>query len=390
MSDEDDSSKTEEPTAKKLDEAAKRGDVPRSMEVNHFVILFGATLIVASFSDGIMRKLRLALVHFFEKPQDFPADAGKMLDLARELTLIIGLILAPIFGAFVLFAVLSSAAQVRPKLATSKWDDMLEALNPISGFRKIFNPQSLVELGKNIVKLAILSVVMTVVIWGDFRDIGMLITMEPMMQLKEIERLTLVLMKGVLGALAIIAVADWLYQRQKHHTKMMMTKQEVKEEFKQQEGDPLVKGKLRSLRMQKAQQRMMTAVPKADVVVTNPTHYAVALQYDSLNMQAPKVVAKGQDFLAQRIREIAAEAAVPIVANPPLARALYTVELDAEIPEDYYRAVAELISYVMQLKKRVPGATYTPTHTVEPMPRFKPRPQTKPIIEPTTRPPAAP
>ena len=159
---------------------------------------------------------------------------------------------------------------------------------------------------------------------------------------------------AVAMVMILIAGADWFYARFAYLRKMRMTKQEVKDEQKQTEGDPMVKARLRSLRMQRARQRMMAAVPKADVVVTNPTHFACALKYDSDKMNAPTLVAKGQDFMALRIRQIATENDVPIVENAPLARALYaTVELDKEIPPQHYKAVAEVISYVFRLKGKL-------------------------------------
>jgi flagellar biosynthetic protein FlhB len=180
----------------------------------------------------------------------------------------------------------------------------------------------------------------------------------PMAQvMAEAQDLTVRMLIRVTGVLTLIAGADYLYQRFSYFKSLRMTKQEVKEEFKQSEGDPTIKGKQRQIRFQRARRRIAAMVPKADVVVTNPTHFAVAMQYDPKAMQAPKVVAKGADVLAHRIREIAREHDIPIVENPPLARALYAaVEEDQEIPSEHYRAVAEVISYVFKLKgKRLGG-----------------------------------
>src|SRR5690606_23289945 len=172
----------------------------------------------------------------------------------------------------------------------------------------------------------------------------------------DIEWLSLRLMGGVLAVMTVLALADLLYQRSSFMKKMMMSRQELKDEYKQSEGDPVVKGRLRQLRMDKARQRMMQNVPKADVVITNPTHYAVALQYNPEKMNAPVLLAKGVDAVAQRIREVADENKIPIVQNPPVARSLFaSVEVDDEVPAEHYRAVAEVISYVFKLKKKSMG-----------------------------------
>lgn len=365
MSDEDDSSKTEEPSGKKLSEAAARGDVPRSMEIQHVIMIGGATIAVSAMAGSICKSIYELLIIFVQQPHRIPIDKGGFIDLIRELVIKSMLTVAPIFAVMAVLAVASSVIQNPPTIASKKFDDMLSNLNPMAGLKKILAKQNLIDLGKNILKFVLIGGAAVSALAVDFKRIELLAQLEPMMQLIETERLVMAMMKSAIGALIVLALGDYAYQRYQHHQKLMMTKQEVKEEHKQQEGDPQIKGRIRALRMQRARQRMMAAVPTADVIVTNPTHYAVALKYIGIDLSAPKVVAKGVDLIALRIREMATENEVPIVENPPLARALYTVDLDQEIPEKYYRAVAEVISYVMRLKRKLPGAHYRPVQPVE-------------------------
>lgn len=365
MSDEDDSSKTEEPSSKKLSEAAARGDMPRSMELQHIVMIGGATIAVSALAGTICKSVYDMLIVFVQQPHRIAIDKGGFIDMMRDLVINLALTVAPLFAVMAILSIASSVIQNPPTIASNKFEDMLSHLSPIAGLKKILSKQNLVELGKNIFKFVLVGGAAISALAVDFKKIELLAQLEPMLQLKETERLVMAMLKSVVGALIVLGLADYVYQRYQHRQKLMMTKQEVKEEHKQQEGDPQIKGRLRSLRMQRARQRMMAAVPTADVVVTNPTHYAVALKYIGVDLSAPKVVAKGLDHIALRIREMATEAEVPIVENPPLARALYTVDLDQEIPEKYYRAVAEVISYVMRLKRKLPGAQYRPTQPVE-------------------------
>ena len=238
-----------------------------------------------------------------------------------------------------------SAESITPKL---------EKLNPLTGLKRIFSLSSSVEMGKNLVKLAIIG---TMVVWllrPELLRIDQLVGLDLMDALAEIQDQTLKLLIGVLAVMAVLAAADVFYQRFTYMKKMRMSKQDVKEEYKQSEGDPMVKMWLRQIRFERTRRRMMAAVPKATVVVTNPTHYAVALLYEPESMAAPKLVAKGADLIAKCIRELAEEHKVPIVENPPVARALFaTVEVDQVVPPEHYKVVAEIISFVFKLKRKV-------------------------------------
>ncbi|HMA50472.1 MAG TPA: flagellar type III secretion system protein FlhB, partial [Magnetospirillaceae bacterium] len=227
-------------------------------------------------------------------------------------------------------------------------------LNPLSGLKRIFSAHGLVEFGKNLAKLSVVVVLFYFVVRDKVRVLPLLPTMELPTILSFLHTVLIRLLLTVLCFQIVIAGADYAWQRFQYFKKLRMTRQEVRDEHKQSEGDPMIKARIRNLRVARARQRMMTAVPKADVVVTNPTHFACALKYDPETMNAPVLVAKGQDLVAFRIRELAKEHDVMIVENPPLARALYAaVEVDREVPPEHYKAVAEVISYVFRLKGKL-------------------------------------
>jgi flagellar biosynthetic protein FlhB len=255
---------------------------------------------------------------------------------------------AALAANFVQIGWLVTAEQMKPKL---------EKISLIKGAKRLFSTRALVDFAKGIGKLSLVGLVIFLLIWPEHDRLALLIQMSLPDLLDYLLIMALKVVGGTLAVMTVIAGLDVLYQRYKHHQDMKMSKQEVKDEHKQSEGDPQVKQRLRQLRMEKSRKRMMAAVPTADAVVTNPTHYAVALAYQHGEMSAPRVVAKGTDAVARRIREVAEEHDVPLVENPPLARALYAgVELDQEIPPEHYKAVAEIIGYVMRLKGKLPQA----------------------------------
>jgi flagellar biosynthetic protein FlhB len=212
------------------------------------------------------------------------------------------------------------------------------------------------EFIKSLLKISIVGVVAVTLMMPHFYSVEQYAGQPVSGLVTDIKSMALELMSAVIAVMTIVALVDLIFQRREFMKKMMMSRQELKDEYKQSEGDPMIKGRLRQLRMDKARRRMMQNVPKADVVITNPTHYAVALQYEPSDMNAPVVLAKGTDLIALRIREVAEENKISIIQNPPLARALFTsVEIDEEVPAEHYRAVAEIISYVFKLKKKSLG-----------------------------------
>ncbi|MFN4090162.1 MAG: flagellar biosynthesis protein FlhB [Alphaproteobacteria bacterium] len=354
MADENDAAeKTEEPTPKKLEDARKKGQVPSSRELNHWFIIMGATLFVLMSLPSLAGGLTAVMYRFLEQPHLIPVGGE---DAGQQLFAMIGDI-----GLLMLLpCVLMVAAALAPGLLQTGFLVSVESLKPklqkisvFAGFKRLFSLRSVVEFVKGLFKLAIVTTIATVLLLPEFDRIELTAGMPMEDLLGLLHRLILRLLVGVLAVMAVIAVADLLYQRFDHVKKLRMSRQEVKEEFKQTEGDPMVKQRLRQIRMERSRRRMMAAVPTADVVVTNPTHFAVALKYDPDTMAAPKCVAKGGDHIALRIREVARENGVALVENPPLARALFaSVEIDQEVPTEHYRAVAEVISFVWRLKKR--------------------------------------
>ena len=260
---------------------------------------------------------------------------------------------------FIIFMVLGVFANIAqtgfiyaPKKLEPKWDK----LNIFAALPNFINMKKIVESLKGIIKIVVISFIAILVVKPYLKKVDLLPSMETVSILAFIHKVVVLLLFTVVIAVLVIAVADYIYQKYTHLKKLRMTKQEVKEEYKQMEGDPLVKSRIRQIRNERARHRMMEAVPKSDVVIVNPTHYAVALEYKMDKMDAPVVTAKGMDNIALRIKAIAEENDVPIVENPPLARALFaSTEIDQMIPEEHFKAVAEVIGYVMQLKNQQPA-----------------------------------
>jgi len=348
--DKDDTERSEEPTQKRLDEALERGDVVKSQEVNTWFVLAGATLILLSFSGTMSSGVSTMLGGFIGQAHNIPVDGrglmGAMTRLGFETIAAVALpfallVLAAIVGNMVQHRLVWSGEGLKPKLSK---------ISPAAGLKRLFSKVALANFIKGLVKLALLGAVMAVILWPKRNQLDGLVTMDPAVVLLLTRTLSLEVLGAVVAILAIVAAADYLFQYRQWHERQKMSVRELKEEFKQTEGDPAIKAKIRQLRQNRARKRMMAAVPKASVIITNPTHYAVALQYDR-GMNAPLCLAKGLDNIALKIREVGTEHNIPIVENPPLARALYaTVEIDQDIPPEHYKAVAEVIGYVMRLK----------------------------------------
>lgn len=351
----DESQKTEEPTPRRLEEARKRGQVAHSREINNWFVLFAATLLVVAAGPSIMSDLQDTLKTFLERPQTIPTDSRGIEATLRDLFLNVGgLLLLPLL-ILSFIGGLSSFIQNGAIFSLDPLKPDFSKVSIIKGMGRLFSFRSVIELVKSLVKFAIISAAGVFVLMPYFDGIEHFTGMEFSQALFELQALFLKMMVAVLAVLFVVAVLDFLYQRHEFMKNMRMSKQELREEFKQSEGDPQVKAKLRELRERRARQRMMQSVPEADVVITNPTHFAVALKYDTKEMDAPMMVAKGADAVAEKIKEIAKENKVPIVENAPLARALYdSMEIEQSIPREHYKAVAEVISYVFKLKgKRI-------------------------------------
>ncbi len=348
-------SKTEQPTGRRLSKAREEGEVLQSQEVKTAAIILAGLALVWVIAGPMMARTERILYTFFAQADSIRIDSvDAYTNFMTKTFMAIAMVMAVPFAMFVAVALTATIMQTGFNVTTEKLGFNFERLNPLSGLGRMFSQQSLVDLIKNIIKLAVVGGVAFIFVYPKFKNIQSIPLLETQAILDFLHGLVIRLIMAIAIIMSIIAGGDWFYQRFAYMKKLRMTKQEVKDEQKQTEGDPMVKARLRSLRMQRARQRMMASVPKADVVITNPTHFACALKYDQGSMNAPTLVAKGQDLVALRIRQIATDNNVPIVENPPLARALYaTVDLDKEIPPQHYKAVAEVISYVFRLKGKL-------------------------------------
>ncbi|MGB0748232.1 MAG: flagellar biosynthesis protein FlhB [Magnetospiraceae bacterium] len=353
MSDEDDASKTEDPTSRKLGKARQQGQVAQSQEIKSWGLLLVGLLGLAFLAPFIGSHLTRSMSTFISEGHALSLDPGTMQLVARDVFIDLALALGPFMLLVIIAAVGAGIGQFGLLLSWEKLKPKFNRFNPIAGFKRMFSMRQLVEFFKGLAKLTIVTAVGLFVAVPLFNDVETLPGISMAILLDRLVLLGILLVAATVGVMTALAFLDLVYQRYAFKKQMRMTKHEVKDENKETEGDPQIKARLRRIRLERYRQRMMANVPTADVVVTNPTHYAVALTYKIEEMQAPRLVAKGIDHLAARIREIAQENEVPIVENPPLARALYaTVELDQEIPYEHYQAVAEIIGYVMRLKGR--------------------------------------
>jgi flagellar biosynthetic protein FlhB len=353
--DNDPESKTEDPTQKRLDDALERGDVAKSQEINTWFVIAGAALVVSTFSGSIGTGMLLPLRNLIANAWMIKTDGRNLLLLARHLELaviaaigvpLLMLALAAIAGNMLQHRLVWSAESLKPKFSK---------ISPASGAKRIFGKQAAANFLKGILKLTALGTVMAMILWPERLRLESMVRLDPSAMLTAATSLTVHLLGAAVAALAIVAIADYFFQYRQWFERQKMSLQEMKEEFKQSEGDPHIKGRIRQLRQARMKKRMMAAVPQASVVITNPTHYSVALAYER-GMAAPICVAKGVDNIAFKIREIAREHDIPIVENVALARSLYaTVEIDQEIPVEHYHAVAEVIGYVMGLKRGLAG-----------------------------------
>jgi flagellar biosynthetic protein FlhB len=353
--DNDTTDKTEDPTQKRLDDAHDRGDVVKSQEINTWFVISGATLVLSTFSgsigSGILMPLRNLVANSWMIRADGPGLMALVQNLEYVLLAALGvplllLALAAIAGNMVQHRLVWSAESLKPKFSK---------ISPAAGAKRIFGKQAVANFAKGLFKVVALGVVMMAILWPERHRLESMLRFDPAAILGVTTNLTVHLLGAVVAMLAVVAIGDYLFQYRQWFERQKMSLQEMKEEFKQSEGDPHIKGRIRQLRQARMKKRMMAAVPKASVIITNPTHYAVALSYER-GMSAPVCVAKGVDTLAFKIREIAEAHDIPIVENVALARALHaTVEIDDEIPVEHYHAVAEIIGYVMGLKRGLSG-----------------------------------
>ncbi len=348
----DDAQKTEDPSQRRLQRAREEGQVAQSREINTWFMLGTGGLLVLFLAPSISRTLMRSLGAFADPRRFLSPDGILWRAVAADLREVATAFLVP-FALLMLAAAAGTLVQIGFVFATEKIGFDPSRLSPAKGFGRLFSARALVETLKSLAKMVLVAAVAGTMLRSEIGRVPFL-GMAPEDMPGAIEHLVLRLLLGILMVLTLLAGGDYVYQRITVLRSLRMTRRELKEEHKQSEGDPLIKARLRQIRMERARRRMMAAVPGASVVITNPTHFAVALKYEMGAAGAPRVVAKGADLVAQRIRALAEENNVPVVENPPLARALYAgVELDREIPPEHYKAVAEIIGYVFRLKGKI-------------------------------------
>ncbi|MBK9189294.1 MAG: flagellar biosynthesis protein FlhB [Phycisphaerales bacterium] len=348
---EDMGEKTEMPTSRRLEEARGKGQIPKSTDFSSAIDMVGAAVLLLMLGGEILMLGRTLILHAIEDPRTL-MDIGSIPTQATEAFIQAGKTLAPLLGLMFCVAGIAQVSQVGLVFTTEPLVPKIERLNMVKGLGRLFSRRNLVRSGLGIIKLSVVLAVAWSYLSGNAMRLAVLPSMTIGSAFLQIGRLALELAAVLLAIMFAIGLIDWWYQRWQHTQDLKMTKHEVKDERRSMEGDPKIKGKRYEMMRKLAMQRINSVVPKADVVVTNPTHFSIAIRYDAKTMHAPRVVAKGVDDMAMRIRQVAAAHAVPIVERPPLARGLYySVEVGQEVPTEFYQAVAELLAYVYNLDK---------------------------------------
>ena len=349
----EDEEKTEDPTPKRREESKKKGQVARSQDLNKAALLLAGMSLVYFLGSSIRGSMAEVMTWSFSHLHDIDLSQAGVNLLFHEIIGVLIKILAPFAIGLMFFAIAVSMAQVGISLSFEPLIPKFNKLNPLSGMKKIFSTQGLMRVLMSLLKLTVIGAVTYWAIVDELPLVFALSSFEAAAIFSIVCSITFWMVIKMALAMLILALIDFLYQRHKHEQQLKMSRQEIKEEMKQQEGDPMVKGRIRRKMMEGAFRRMMQSVPQADVVVTNPTHLAIAIQYDPEASEAPIVVGKGQRLVAQRIKEIAREHNIPIVEDKPLARALFkSVEIGESIPPALYRAVAKVLGYIYRMQKR--------------------------------------
>ena len=343
--------RTEEATPRRREEARKKGQVAKSRELASVAVLLAGILTLFWGSDFFYRQLSSILHFYFQNAASISVDTADIQPLAVLALRQMALVMAPLLSVMFAVAILANLLQVGPLLAPEHIKPKWSNISPLSGMKRLFSAQAAMEFFKSLFKLTVVTWISYATVKAELPHLLPLIHKAPGQILAYVGRISFSIFFRSALAMIILAILDFLFQRWQHEKELRMTKQEVKEEFKQTEGDPQVKARIRSLQREAARKRMMAEVPEADVVITNPTHLAVALTYEPQEMEAPVVVAKGAGHVAEKIKEIAGEHGVPVIENRPLAQSLYkSVEIGQAIPEALYKAVAEVLAFVYRMK----------------------------------------
>ncbi|MBX9917378.1 MAG: flagellar type III secretion system protein FlhB [Nitrosomonas sp.] len=352
MAEDSDLERTEEATPKRIEKAREEGQVARSLELTTFTVLLASSAGILFMGSGMMDKLLKIMKAGMHIERELAHQPDLMLNRFYQLAFEALIAIAPLLFLLLVVAFFAPMSLSGWMFSTKALMPKFDRIDPIKGIGRIFSVRSLIELVKAILKTVVIGSVAALVIWYNKESVMMLLAMPVDLGISRTGEFLMMSFLLIVGAMILVVVIDVPYQVWEHAKQLRMTKEEIRKEYKESEGDPFIKARIRGLQREAARRRMMAEVPKADVIVTNPTHYAVALRYHSNSMRAPKVIAKGVHLLAARIREVAEEHRIPILEAPPLARALYHhAELESEIPEKLYTAVAEVLAYVFQLKR---------------------------------------
>lgn len=346
--------KTEEATPKKKSDSRKKGQIARSKDVGVAITMIVCTLVLSCFWDMITINFREVIIYFLQFPMINSFDKLSLSSIMITVVLKVGTALLPIALPIMVGGIVASLLQTGFIITGEPLKPSFGKLNPLSGFKNMVSKRSLVDLCKNLVVITIVTIIAYKYIYSNYENIASMSNLYLPTLGIEIKNLVIGIFKKICIVLVIIAAIDYFMQVRMHNKELRMTKQEVKDEYKQQEGDPQIKGKIKQKQREMSRQRMMQSVADATVVITNPTHLAIALKYEEgTDMEAPKVVAKGADYLALKIKTIAKDNDVPVVENKPLARMMYDrVEVDQDIPQEMYQGVAEILAVVMKLKDK--------------------------------------
>lgn len=358
MSDTNDAaSKTEEPTSRKLDQAREKGDIVKTQDLPSLTAFAGAAGTMVVLGGWMSRNLAISLMPFIEHPDSMQLQGSGGIQVARMALMAAAPFLAIVLGGAMLAGVAGHVIQTGFLWSPDRLKFDFKKISPIAGFNKLFGIDALMQFLKSLTKVILVALIAWMIVAPHWSQILQLAATDPVGMLPYALDILKRLAFGVGAFMLVIAGFDWFWQRQRFMVRQRMTKEEVKEDFKQTEGDPHIKGRQRAIRIQRARRRMMSAVPTATVVVMNPTHYAVALKYAEGEGGAPQCVAKGMDAIALRIRAVAEEAGVPVIEDAPLARALYAaVDVEDFIPVAHYEAVAKIIGFVLGGKSQRTGA----------------------------------
>lgn len=344
--------RTEEATPKRREEAREKGRVAKSREVPSAAILFASLIYFYFNSSGLLQNLISLASSIFRSVGQTAVTVDNIPHLLNGLMFDVFMILLPLFAVIFLISILANVAQVGFLLSAQALQPQFSKINPLNGFKRLFSLNSFVELVKNILKMLTIALVAYSVVKKEVEGFMLLSDQTVWEFLAYIGTIIFRILLTTGWVLLALALFDFLYQRWEYEKGLKMTKQEIKDEMKNSEGNPLIKSRIKRLQREMARRRMMAAVPKADVVITNPTHLAVAVKYDRDKDVAPRVVAKGAGFIAEKIREIARKNDVPLVENKPLAQVLYKmVDVNGVIPENLYRSVAEVLAYIYNLRR---------------------------------------